>query len=34
MKEIYNTPELETIVLNGEDIVTDSNCPNETEILF
>ncbi len=33
MKEVYNAPELELVVLNGEDIVTSSNCPNETEIL-
>lgn len=35
MKEVYNTPELETIVLSCDDIVTSSGGPcDETEILF
>ena len=33
MKETYETPKMEIIQLVGNDIITDSTCSNETEIL-
>ena len=30
MKEVYESAEMEVVVFESEDIIADSNCPNET----